>query len=144
MGNIQGVVRNSWGILITSLCHKYHQNHSNKVMSINQNLATKSEFLPCLCLSVSLFLMCLCARPHFPIGFWNAVSKTIGHVLRIHSYTDCCQTHVCCKCWLHRVIWQFVWFWYLWPKMAFKMSQEFPAISLDWIYISDFCFFFVF
>ena len=79
--------------------------------------------------------MCLCARPCFPIGFWNAdVSKTIGHVPRIHSYTDCCQTHVCCKCWLHRLMAQFAWFWYLWPKKAFKMYQEFPAISLDWIY----------
>ena len=26
----------------------------------------------------------------------------------------------------------FEWFWwYLWPKMAFKMSQEFPTVSLD-------------
>ena len=26
---------------------------------------------------------------------------------------------------------QFEWFWYLWPEMAYKMSQEFPIVSLD-------------
>ena len=35
-----------------------------------------------------------------------------------------------------RLMWLFGWFWwYLWPKRAFKVSQEFPTASLDIIII---------
>ena len=36
------------------------------------------------------------------------------------------------NCGFIRFVWLFGWFgWYLWPKMAHKMSQEFPTVSLD-------------
>ena len=39
--------------------------------------------------------------------------------------------HFCCKCWLHSLD-LFEWFWwYLWPKMALEMSQEFLTITLN-------------
>ena len=43
------------------------------------------------------------------------------------------QNYFCCKCWLHSLEYMTLieWFWYLWPKMAFKMPQEFPSVSLD-------------
>ena len=55
-----------------------------------------------------------------------------NRVLRTHSFTDCNQTHFCCKCWRHSLdMTLFHWFrWYLWPRMGFKMSQEFPTVSL--------------
>ena len=39
----------------------------------------------------------------------------------------------CCKCWVYLLsMTLFEWFWwYMWPKMAFKMFQEFPTISLN-------------
>ena len=48
-------------------------------------------------------------------------------------YTDCHQTHLHYKFWLHLPdINQSDWFQlYLWPSMAFKMSQEFPTACLD-------------
>ena len=45
VGKIQGAVGNSWGILIAILCHKYHQNHSDRViLSETQNLQLKVSF----------------------------------------------------------------------------------------------------
>ena len=46
---------------------------------------------------------------------------------------NCYQTHRCWKCWLHsRDITLFEWFWwYLWPTMVSKMSEEFPTVTLD-------------
>ena len=54
-------------------------------------------------------------------------------------FTDCNKTHSCCKFWLHSLDMKpFEWCeWYLWPKMAFKMSEEFPTASLD--ITEDFC-----
>ena len=48
-------------------------------------------------------------------------------------FTDCNKTHFRCKFWLHSLDMKpFDWSeWYMWPKMAFKMSQEFPTASLD-------------
>ena len=51
----------------------------------------------------------------------------------ISPFTDCNKTHFCCKFWIYLLdIKPFYWFkWYKWPKMAFKMSQEFPTASLN-------------
>ena len=54
----------------------------------------------------------------------------LTHLLEI---TDCNQTHFCCKCWLHSLdmtLFEWCW-WYLWPRMVFKMSLEFLTVSLD-------------
>ena len=45
-------------------------------------------------------------------------------------FTDCNKTHICCKFWLHSLDMK-LFEWYLSPKMAYKMSQEFPTASLD-------------
>ena len=50
------------------------------------------------------------------------------------------QSHFCCECllhWLDMTLSEWFW-WYLWPKMAFKMSQEFPTVFLD-MYIKPCC-----
>ena len=48
-------------------------------------------------------------------------------------FTDYNKTHFCCKFWIHSLDMKpFDWSeWYMWLKMAFKMSQEFPMASMD-------------
>ena len=63
---------------------------------------------------------------------WVLCRQKIDRVLRTHPFTDCNQAHLCRKCSLHSLnMTLFQLFWYLWPTMASKMSEEFPTVSLD-------------
>ena len=71
------------------------------------------------------------------------------HLESVHDYSEtrsrsnvwkehtegykCDKTHLCCRFWVYSLCMAlFGWFWwYLWPKMVYRMSQEFPTTSLD-------------
>ena len=75
---------------------------ANKAKTCN-----KKVFLSRLCLLVFVYAIEFWSRSNFPVTtcthFFNAdASKTIDRVLNWDSsFTDCNQTHLCCKCWLH-------------------------------------------
>ena len=136
-GNIQEGAQKFLDILNAILGHKFHQNHPNsQIKWVKPTLATKSEFYY-VCL-----LVCVCTT-----DFWSRSSfRVIPSMFPPRwcwqnnwsctdnlPFTDCHQTHFHCKFWLHLPdINQSDWFQlYLWPSIAFKMSQEFPTACLD-------------
>ena len=88
------------------------------------------------------FSICLCA-----FDVWSRSSFRVTHCrlprcwcrqnnwscTENSPFTDCNKTHFFCKFWIHSLDMKpFDWFeWYMWLKMAFKMSQEFPTASMD-------------
>ena len=99
---------------------------------INPKFATESEcnhIYIYVSFRMRMLLSDIWSRSNFWVTvhpFWVLISvKQLIHspIYRLN--------HFCCKCWLHSLD-LFEWFWwYLWPKMALEMSQEFLTITLN-------------
>ena len=97
---------------------------------INPKFATESKCNHMyVSFSMGMILSDIWSRSNFWVTacFLSAdVSKTIDSLTHFTDWIG----HFCCKCWLQSLD-LFEWFWwYLWPKMALEMSQEFWTVSL--------------
>ena len=102
---------------------------------INPKFATESEcnhiyiyiyiyIYVCVSFGMRMFLSDIWSTSNF----WVTVHAS--WVLMSVTHLDWIS-HFCCKCWRHSLD-LFEWFWwYLWPKMALEMPQEFPTVTLD-------------
>ena len=78
-----------------------------------------------------------CRHQHSGSVHGYSETRSRSNVWKEHTHTEWHKydkTHTfCCKFWVYSLrMALFGWFWwYLWPKMAYKMSQEFPTDSMD-------------
>ena len=132
------------GVFCTTLilCHKYHQNHSNRVISLKRitpKFATKREFY--------MFLVGVCAPFSFTRLIWMSFRLTV-HASRPVRVLMAKQSVVYWGLKLTFVA-NVGFIRYIWPclsdsddicdqtEMAFKMSQEVPTVAMDWLDITQ-------
>ena len=143
-GNIQGDCQNSWNILNAILDHKYQQNHWNRIISRewHQPLQQKLTLIQSVWVSPQYKIDCFAnvstqeACMITPAETRSRSNVWKEHIIRTLKDTNMIKLTFCCKLWVYLLcVTPFGWFWWynLWPKMAFKMSQEFLTASLDTI-----------
>ena len=131
-------VENSSDILDANVDHKY-QNHSNRVIASALSEHFQHEWLwmtVCKWVSPQHTIVLPISAPWKHAQFLgNSIYIKCPEVAYTHwkTYNYMIKLTFYCSFWVYSFnMTLFRWFWwYLWPEMASKMSQEFPTASLD-------------